>query len=132
MAEATQGTAAAETFCWHELMTRDVPAAREFYTELLGWTTEEMDMGEMGKYTLFKKGEEQIGGMMAMPDEVPQEVPPHWMTYIAVDDIDALANRVNELGGMIHVPPTDIPNIGRFCVIQDPTGGVISLFQGQS
>ena len=131
MAEATKAPAAAEIFCWHELMTRDVPAARKFYCELLGWTTEEMDMGEMGKYTMFKKGEEQIAGMMAMEGDDWKDVPPHWMNYIAVDDVDAAAARVTELGGSICVPPTDIPDIGRFSVIQDPTGGTISLFQGK-
>jgi predicted enzyme related to lactoylglutathione lyase len=53
--------------------------------------------------------------------------PTHWMAYVAVDDVDAAAHRVVELGGSVCVPPTDIPTVGRFCVINDPTGGTLSL-----
>jgi predicted enzyme related to lactoylglutathione lyase len=53
--------------------------------------------------------------------------PSHWMAYVAVDDVDAKARRVEELGGKVCVPPTDIPNTGRFCVITDPTGATLSL-----
>jgi len=53
--------------------------------------------------------------------------PPHWITYIAVDDVDELVTKVWELGGSICVPPTNIPNTGRFAVINDPTGATFSL-----
>ncbi len=129
MAEATT-QAPAGTFCWNELMTRDVPAARNFYTKLLGWTTEEMNMGEMGTYTIFKQGETQIGGLMAMPPNAG-DAPPHWMTYIAVDNVDASTKKAQDLGAKACVQPTDIPNIGRFSVITDPTGATIALFQGK-
>ncbi|MEM7248397.1 MAG: VOC family protein [Acidobacteriota bacterium] len=117
------------TFCWNELMTRDVPAATNFYTKLLGWTIEEMDMGEMGTYTMFKRGDDTVGGMMAMPSDMPEQVPPHWMTYVQVDDVDASFGQAKELGATGQVPPMDIPNIGRFAVITDPTGATIALYQ---
>jgi predicted enzyme related to lactoylglutathione lyase len=131
MAEATQAPPKAGTFCWNELMTPDVGAAKTFYTNLLGWTTEEMDMGEAGIYTLFKKGEQQVGGMMALTAECGEGVPPHWMSYIAVDDVDASTKQAEQLGGKVCVPPTDIPNVGRFSVITDPTGATISLFKSK-
>ena len=63
MAE-TQAPPTAGTFCWYELMTRDADAAKKFYTELLGWKTKDWNMGEGGVYTIFTKGEKEIGGMM--------------------------------------------------------------------
>ena len=131
MAESTQAPPAAGTFCWNKLMTRDVGAAKTFYTKLLGWSAEEMDMGEMGMYTIFKNGEQQAAGLMAMPSDCGEDVPPHWMSYIAVNDVDASTARAEQLGGKICVPPTDIPNVGRFSVITDPTGATISLFKSK-
>ncbi len=119
------------TFCWTELATRDVEAAKKFYTELIGWETEESDIGE-GKYTVLKiPGQKcSVGGMMAMDGPQWEGLPSHWMPYIAVNDIDDRAKKCVELGGTVKVPPMDIPTVGRFCVIADPTGAVISLFQG--
>jgi predicted enzyme related to lactoylglutathione lyase len=114
------------TICWNELVTRDTHAAAKFYTELVGWKA--IDSGMPGMtYTVFKAHDKDLGGMMAMPAEIPAEVPSHWMTYIAVDDVDASAKRVTELGGNIIHGPQDVPSVGRFCIIQDPTGAVITL-----
>lgn len=114
------------TFCWNELVTRDVKAAGEFYSKLIGWKLKEESMTDM-PYTLLKAGDREAGGMMAMPAEVPKEVPSHWMAYITVDDVDALVPKVAELGGKVLFGPMDIPKVGRFCAIQDPTGAVVSL-----
>lgn len=114
------------TFCWNELMTRDSAAAGKFYTELLGWKTVDSGMPGMD-YTLLKSGDKDAGGMMTMPPEVPKEVASHWMSYIAVDNVDASINKAKELGGTLLHGPQDIPTVGRFCVIQDPSGAVVSL-----
>ena len=114
------------TFCWTELMTRDLPEAEKFYSELLGWKTVDSGMPGM-KYTLIKAGDKDAGGMMEMPADIPAQVPPHWMTYVAVDDVDALAAKVEGLGGKLLNPVMDIPQVGRFCIVQDPTGAVLSL-----
>jgi predicted enzyme related to lactoylglutathione lyase len=111
-------------FSWIELMTTDVEGAKKFYTQLFGWETEDMPMENMS-YTITKIGDEGVGGIMPLPPEA-EGVPPHWGVYVTVDDVDATAGKAEELGGKIHVPPTDIPNVGRFCVIQDPQGSVIS------
>lgn len=116
------------TFCWNELMTRDKKAAEKFYTELIGWEAKESDMPGL-KYTIFKAGEKQAAGMMDMPADVPAEVPAHWMAYIAVDDVDTPAAKIEKLGGKLMHGPEDIPDVGRFCIIQDPTGAVISLIK---
>ena len=110
-------------------MTKDVEAARKFYSDLLGWTYTDMPMGEGGNYTLFKAGEQMVGGMMTMPKDMPPAVPPHWTAYITVKDVDAIARKAVEMGGKALVPPTDIPKTGRFFVLQDPQGAVIAFIQ---
>lgn len=111
-------------FSWCELMTTDVGAAKSFYTKLFGWSTEDMAMPEM-TYTIAKAGGKEVGGIMPMPKDA-QGMPPMWGAYVTVDDIDLTARTAEKLGGTLLVPPRDIPNVGRFCVIQDPQGAVIS------
>ena len=110
-------------FSWCELMTTDVEAAKRFYTELLGWTTEEVpDMS----YTIVKTGGTGVGGIMAVPPQAAG-APPQWGTYVTVDDVDATACKAQELGAKTIVPLTDIPNVGRFYTFRDPQGAVISI-----
>ncbi|MBD0372648.1 MAG: VOC family protein [Pyrinomonadaceae bacterium] len=113
------------TFCWNELATRDLGAAKKFYAELLGWQLQESTAAGMAYNEIVVDGE-HIGGMYNMTAE-QGDAPSHWMAYVAVDDVDAKARQAFELGGKVCVPPTDIPNVGRFCVITDPTGATISL-----
>lgn len=115
------------TFVWNELASRDLPAARAFFTGLLGWTYTETDMQEMGRYTMIRQGGREIGGMMSMDGDAWGDLPSHWMSYVAVPDVDAKAGMVEALGGRVCVPPTDIPGVGRFTVIQDPSGATVSL-----
>ncbi len=109
-------------FSWCELMTEDVEKARAFYTKLLGWTLEDGD----GGYIVVKAGEQQIGGMMKTPPEAAG-TPSQWGAYVTVDDVDAQSEKAKALGGAVLVAPTDIPNVGRFSVIQDPTGATLNL-----
>lgn len=109
---------------WCELMTGDVDKARDFYAGVIGWKTETVDVG-MGPYTLLKAGERPVAGLMACPDSAPDAV--GWLAYITVDDLDACTARVEAAGGAVLVPPTHVPTVGRFAVIQDPTGGRLGL-----
>ena len=116
-------------FVWDELTTSDPDAAARFYSEVFGWTPRAaMDMGEMGTYTIFSRGGEDgdVGGCMRLPEGM--EAPPHWLVYIGTDDVDATAERAKDLGATIFVQPTDIPEVGRFAVVQDPAGAVFGLF----
>lgn len=110
-------------FGWIELMTTDPEAANDFYTGLFGWETEAYPIGGR-TYTVLKVDGEPVGGIMPHPAdcEAPSSV---WSVYVTVDDVDATAARVEELGGRVLHPPTDISEIGRFCVLQDPQGGTI-------
>jgi predicted enzyme related to lactoylglutathione lyase len=113
---------------WNELATRDIPAATAFYGEVFGWKGETADMGPM-EYTTWKLGESEIAGMMAMPAEVPPEVPSYWLAYFGTGDCDATVAAATADGATLVVGPMDIPP-GRFAVLSDPTGamfGVIAL-----
>jgi predicted enzyme related to lactoylglutathione lyase len=116
------------SLAWNELNTRDVAAAKAFYTTVFGWTAEDSDMGGMA-YTEWKLGDRTVGGMMAMAEMVPAEVPAHWLAYFAVADTDATVAAATEAGATLLVAPMDIP-AGRFAVLSDPEGaafGVIRL-----
>ena len=114
-------------FSWCELLTYDVDSAKKFYTELLGWTMDDQSMGEgAGSYTILKVDGQPVGGIMKMPPQVPAGTPPHWGAYVTVDDVDAVAARVEQLGGKILVPPSNSPD-ARFCVFQDPQGAILSI-----
>lgn len=115
------------TLCWNELATRDVDAAKSFYTAALGWDFRTMDM-DGAAYTIVTTNGRDVAGMMAMDDSIPPEVPSHWMVYFAVADCDATAAKVADLGGTVSVPPTDIP-VGRFAVCNDPAGALFSILQ---
>jgi len=113
------------TFCWDELWTTDRKKAAEFYKGLFGWGAKEGDMGGMGVYTEWQNAGQSIGGMMEMPPEMGP-VPPNWLPYFMVEDCNTTTDKAAASGGKVSVPPTDIPNVGRFSVIQDPQGAVIS------
>jgi uncharacterized protein len=108
-------------FSWSELITTDTKAALEFYTKLFGWNTEVMHMPGMD-YTVVKAGERGIGGVMMAPEGVPAG----WKTYVTVDNIDETAKLAVSLGGKVCMPPTDIPDVGRFAILIDPQGAVIA------
>ncbi|MEO8194911.1 MAG: VOC family protein [Gemmatimonadales bacterium] len=119
-AAATADTTRHGATSWFEELTTDVGRATKFYAELFGWTPEVMHMPGMD-YTTFKLGDTMIAGMMPVTADMGK-VPPHWGTYFTVDDPDEAARKVEELGGTVFVPPTDIPDVGRFCGIQSPQG----------
>lgn len=113
-------------FSWCELMTTDVEAAKGFYSSLFGWELEDMNVTGMN-YTCVKAGGAGIGGIMAIPPEAAGAgMPPHWGSYVTVDDVDDIARKAETLGARICVPPTDIPGVGRFCVFRDPQGASIA------
>jgi hypothetical protein len=116
------------TFCWNELATNNVEAAKSFYTELLGWKLHESQAAGMN-YIEIEAAGQRIGGMYQTTPEMGGQMPPHWMAYVAVDDVDALAARVESLGGRVCVGPMDIPNVGRFAVINDPAGATFSIIK---
>jgi uncharacterized protein len=118
------------TFSWVDCASTDAEAGKQFYTALMGWDTEDMPMGDGTFYTFFNLE----GGPVAAINPIPpalqaQGMPSVWNSYITVDDVDAMVEKVNDLGGTVMVGPMDIFESGRMLTVQDPTGAVVSLWQ---
>lgn len=107
-------------FAWYELITTDVQSARSFYTKVMGWDA--LDASAPGRpYILFTAGPTLVGGLMLLTKEAGETgARSGWIGYVAVDDVDATADRVRQLGGAVHVPPTDVPGVSRYCIFADP------------
>jgi uncharacterized protein len=119
-------------FVWYDVMTSDTKAAQSFYHDVIGWDAVDSGMADRS-YTILSKGQTMIGGLMPIPEDARKAgVPPAWMGYIGVDDVDAYAKRVKAAGGAIHRGPEDIPGVGRYAVAGDPDGAGFMLFQGAS
>jgi uncharacterized protein len=110
------------SFSWNELTTNDPKAALEFYKKLFNWNTEVTTSAGF-EYTVVKEGERPIGGVMKLPRE---GCPVAWMSYVTVDDVDETVRLATSLGGMVHFPPTDIPDVGRLAILGDPQGAVFA------
>jgi predicted enzyme related to lactoylglutathione lyase len=105
-------------FVWYELMTTDVEAAEAFYGKVVGWGTR---AASSSGYTLFTAGQASTSGLINLPPDAKKlGARPQWIGYISVDDVDGAVNRVKRLGGTVHIPPTDVPDVSRFSVVADP------------
>lgn len=111
---------------WNELATRGLDTARPFYEAVFDWTWDKAPIPDMEYWVASYPGQDPSAGgqagAMEMGDAFPAEVPPHWAVYFSVEDTDATAARAAELGGSVHVDPTDMA-VGRFALLMDPTGG---------
>jgi uncharacterized protein len=116
------------TLAWVELSTRDPEGSKPFYESVFGWTAETHE-GEM-PYTEFHNDGPSVAGMMTMSEHVPAEVPPHWLVYFGVEDVDETVERAGGLGGEVVVAPTDVPDMLRFAVLRDPQGAVFGVLRG--
>ena len=112
-------------FVWHDLMTTDAAKAVPFYTSLFDWQINEVPMPQ-GTYRMIVCGPGPIGGIVEEKN-IPMS---HWMPYVGVDDVDRSAAKCTALGGSVVVPPSDIPETGRFAVIGDPQGAYLSIYKG--
>lgn len=111
---------------WNELMTADEKKALAFYEAVFGYTHDSMNMGPQGTYYLLKMGDAMRAGVMHSP---MADTPPMWVPYVAVADCDATAAKARTLGAQLIVPPTDIPNVGRFATIIDAQGACIAFMK---
>jgi predicted enzyme related to lactoylglutathione lyase len=114
---------------WPELNTADPAGAIAFYGALLGWKTKPETGAETAPYVEWVNNGGSMGGLMPMRGDEWNGVPPHWMIYITVADCDERAEHAAEIGAKVCVPPTDIPNTGRFSVLSDPQGATFSIIR---
>ena len=116
----------ANPFVHVELTTQDLPKAKAFYGALFGWKLQDMPMTGGRSYTMIDVAQGTGGGMMQAPDP---GIPPHWLAYVAVDDIVASTRRAVELGATLIMDVTPVPEYGRFSIFKDPTGAVLAMWQ---
>lgn len=114
------------TVTWNELMTRDYSAALEFYAAVFSFSY--TDIGAGFDYSTVEVSGNTVGGLGALPEAVPAEVPPHWRVYFAVDDCDAAVEKVQSLGGSVLRPAADMP-YGRHADVADPQGAMFSVIK---
>jgi predicted enzyme related to lactoylglutathione lyase len=110
---------------WADTATTDVGAAQAFYGALLGWTFEQVS--EEPPYWVISNADRTNGGMTVPPPGVP----PNWFPYFAVEDVGATIDAAREAGGNPFVGPVDVPNGGRFALIQDAQGAAFAVFAGE-
>jgi len=118
----------ANPFVHVELLTSDVPRARDFYSRLFGWKLQDVPMPGNSTYTMIDVGGGTGGGMT--PNPAPG-TPSHWLAYVGVDDIDASTKKARELGAKVVLDVTDVGDFGRMSIIHDPTGGTVAMWQAK-
>lgn len=120
------------TFCWVELATTDSTAAKNFYTQLFGWDYEDYPMGPDGVYTMLQLDGKEAGALFElMPDMKAMGIPPHWLSYVSVTNVDESAAKAKAEGATFLKEPFDVMTVGRMAVVQDPTGAVFALWQAK-
>ena len=118
----------AGTFSWVDLQTDDLDAAKRFYGELLGWSYNDIPIGDDSVYSMAQVHGHNVAGLGERQDE---SIPPHWNCFVTVEDADASAARAAELGATILAPPFDVFDAGRMSAFADPQGAVLSVWQAK-
>ncbi len=116
--------------CWFELGTTDQAAAKQFYTQLFGWSVFDSPMGPEQFYTMFKLNDKDVAAAYALPAKLlEQGVPPHWGVYFSTPNVDDSGAKATELGGTLIQPPFDVMDVGRMAIVKDPGDAVFSMWQ---
>ncbi|MBV8567630.1 MAG: VOC family protein [Methylobacteriaceae bacterium] len=117
-------------FVWYDQMSEDLKGSEAFYKKVVGWDIAANTMNEQA-YSILKTGDAMVGGLMPTPEDARKAgMKAGWTGYVAVDDVDAFAQKVKGAGGAVYRPAADIPNVGRFAVVADPDGAGFILFKG--
>lgn len=117
------------SICWNELATLDEACEKKFYNKVFNWGFKSEPM-IVGEYTTFTLKDKMTAGMMVMPKELRiMNIPPHWLIYFEVENCDESVKKAESLDGLVLQPATDIPDMGRFSVIQDPQGAAFGIIQ---
>ena len=116
-------------FIWYELTTPDVAGARKFYPPITGWGTQQFDKD----YVMWTVDSVPMAGIFHLgPEQRQRGIPPNWMPYVAVDNVDESARKVALLGGKVMHGPEEIPGTGRFAVVQDPQGATFGIYKAKT
>jgi predicted enzyme related to lactoylglutathione lyase len=121
------------SFCWVELATTDQQAAKNFYGKLFGWQAEDTPMSPNDFYTTFKINGRDVAAAYTMrPEQQSSGMPPNWLLYVSVQDVNESLSKAGRLGANILVEGLDVAELGRLGILQDPTGAMIALWQAKS
>lgn len=112
-------------FCWDELLTDNVDAARSFYRTLFGWSSIERMVPGLGAYTLFRAGEQDVAGVLPMPPD--SESISGWLTYLSAADLDERCSKAEALGATVRIKPQNLSGVGRIAVLSDPNGATFAM-----
>ncbi len=115
---------------WYELITPDAGAAERFYGNVLGWRFERMPATPEMDYRIALADRAGVAGLMQQPEG--QEMPLRWLVYFGVEDVDRSVRDAEQAGASARVPPTDIPDVGRFAFLADPQGALFYLMRAAS
>jgi len=117
-------------FVWHQLMTRDVPGAKKFYTGLMGWKAQPWPLDPA--YTVCHAADVPVAGIMEIPADLPAEIPSHWLQYIGTRDVDSTADAAVRAGGSVVKAPRDMAGAGRYALLQDPQGALFAIIDPEN
>ena len=118
------------TFSWVDLATTDTGAAKSFYSGLFGWAFEDNPIPEGGTYTMCRINGTDVAAIAGQREEErSQGIPPHWNSYVTVDDLDASTAKASDLGGNVILPPFDVLDAGHMAVVADPEGAVFMMWK---
>jgi predicted enzyme related to lactoylglutathione lyase len=109
-------------FHWNELLTKDVERAKKFYQQTIGWSFQPMPMQDGATYWVADMGATPVGGIFPTDRPGFEGVPESWMSYLAVDDVDARVKKAQAAGAKLMRPIFDVPNVGRIAILTEPGG----------
>ncbi|MDX1673526.1 MAG: VOC family protein [Longimicrobiales bacterium] len=112
---------------WRDLTVADAPGIRDFYSRVVGWTASPVDMGGYSDFNMVDSEGNPAAGICHARDG-NAGLPPQWLVYILVEDVEASAERCRDAGGEVLVGPKAM-GTDRLCVIRDPAGAVCALYQ---
>lgn len=115
-------------FCWNELAVSDVSKAKDFYGKVFGWQFKEIDTGTM-TYTMITQQNNEMAGMWQIPSEQKSQIPPHWLSYILVDNVPQALENARKNGAQVMRDTTQVGDLGRLGIIVDPTGAHVGLWE---
>ena len=114
--------AAHGSFCWNERLARDVEGAKKFYADTIGWSFEPMPAPNGGTYWCAVHDGKPVAGIFPLTSPEFDGVPEGWMSYLAVDDVDARVAKAAAAGARLMRPIFDVPNVGRIAILTEPGG----------
>jgi predicted enzyme related to lactoylglutathione lyase len=109
-------------FCWNELRTRDAERAKAFYASSIGWTFEATSTPDGQPYWVALEGGKPVAGLFSLSSPKFDGVPESWMSFLAVDDVDARVAKAVKAGAELVMPVFDVPNVGRIAMLREPGG----------